>query len=276
MIGVELLTRIGLLRLARRPAFCPACKGWLGSEEASRAVTPRELARPAVAAAVVFVLALVAWIAVIEQARTMADMGDMPMGLGPPGAFAAGWLLMMAAMMLPTVLPLVFEFARHAERRAGWQMATGLLLATYLGVWLAFGVAAYLLYAALRMPWPDQRLIGGASLVLAGLYALTPFKRASEARCRELCALHGPLPFNLQRTAMLVGARYGVSCMGCSAALMVAAVLVGMSSLAWMAVLSGLVLLYRLAPVSGRWQRTVLAVAVVALGVLYATGGWSK
>jgi predicted metal-binding membrane protein len=72
---------------------------------------------------------------------------------------------------------------------------------------------------------------------------------------------------------MLVGARYGVSCIGCTAALMVAAVLIGMSSFGWMAVMSGLVLLYKLAPVPSMRQRTVLAVAVAALGVLYAFGG---
>jgi predicted metal-binding membrane protein len=110
-------------------------------------------------------------------------------------------------------------------------------------------------------------------LVLAGIYAVTPFKRSSEARCRELCALHGPLPFNLQRSAVLVGARYGVSCVGCSAPLMVASVLIGMDSLGWMAVLSGLVLPYKMAPVHGMGQRTVLAAAVAALGILYALGG---
>ncbi len=270
MSTVELLSRIGLLRPVRRRGFCPACKGWLGDDDAGRAVSPREIAPAALAAAMVLAVAAVAWIVVIHQSRSM---GDMEMGLGSPGSFAAGWLMMMAAMMLPTALPLVFEFARHSERRAGWQIATGLLCVTYLAVWLAFGVAAYLAYDALRMPWPDQRLIGGASLVLAGIYAATPFKRSSEARCRELCALHGPLPFNLQRSAVLVGARYGVSCIGCTAALMAAAVLIGMSSLGWMAVMSGLVLLYKLAPVPSTGQRAVLAVAVAALGVLYAFGG---
>ena len=275
MSTVVLLSKIGLLRPVRRRAFCPACKGWLEGEDAGRAVSPREIAPPALAAGVVLVVATVAWIVVIHQSRSMGDMamGDMEMGLGSPGSFAAGWLMMMAAMMLPTALPLVFEFARHSERRTGWQVATGLLCATYLAIWLAFGVAAYLVYDALRMPWADQRLIGGASLVLAAIYAVTPFKRASEARCRELCALHGPLPFNLQRSAVLVGVRYGVSCIGCTAALMVAAVLIGMSSIGWMAVMSGLALLYKLAPVPSMGQRTVLAVAVAALGVLYAFGG---
>ena len=72
---------------------------------------------------------------------------------------------------------------------------------------------------------------------------------------------------------MLVGARYGVSCIGCTAALMAAAVLIGMSSFNWMAIMSGLVLLYKLAPVPSMGQRAVLAVAVAALGVLYAFGG---
>jgi predicted metal-binding membrane protein len=177
---------------------------------------------------------------------------------------------MMAAMMLPSATPLVFEFARNAEGRRGWQAATALLGVTYLGLWLAFGVASYALYNAVGMPWPNQGLIGGAALVIAGLYALTPVKRASEARCRELCALHGPLPFNLMRSAVVVGARYGLSCLGCSAGLMLAMVLIGMSSLVWMTVLAAVILAYKLAPApTPRWM-LALSVSMVALGVLYA------
>jgi predicted metal-binding membrane protein len=177
---------------------------------------------------------------------------------------------MMAAMMLPSATPLVFEFARSAERRRLWRTATALLGATYLGVWLAFGALGYALYVALGMPWPNQQLVAGAALVIAGLYALTPAKRASEARCRELCALHGPLPFNLMRSAVVVGARYGLSCLGCTAGLMVAALLIGMTNLVWMIVLTALVLAYKLAPIqTGPW-RMALAAVLVVLGVLYA------
>jgi predicted metal-binding membrane protein len=141
---------------------------------------------------------------------------------------------------------------------------------TYLGLWLAFGVASYAFYNAVGMPWPNQGLIGGGALVIAGLYALTPVKRASEARCRELCALHGPLPFNLMRSAVVVGARYGLSCLGCSAGLMLAMVLIGMSSLVWMTVLAVIVLAYKLAPApTPRWM-LALSLSMVALGVLYA------
>jgi predicted metal-binding membrane protein len=201
----------------------------------------------------------------------MDDMNmEMTLGLGSLGPFVAGWAVMMAAMMLPSATPLVFEFARSAEGRRGWQAATALLGVTYLGLWLAFGVASYALYNAVGMPWPNQGLIGGAALVIAGLYALTPVKRASEARCRELCALHGPLPFNLMRSAVVVGARYGLSCLGCSAGLMLAMVLIGMSSLVWMTVLAAVVLAYKLAPAPTlRWM-LALSVLMVALGVLYA------
>jgi predicted metal-binding membrane protein len=219
----------------------------------------------------------------IAQSRAM---DDMTMGLGSIGPFVVGWAVMMAAMMLPSASPLVFEFARRAEGRRGWQAATALVEVTYLGVWLVFGVVCYALYNAVGMPWPNQSLVGGVALVVAGLYALTPLKRASEARCRELCALHGPLPFNLMRSAVVIGARYGLSCLGCSAGLMVAIVLIGMSNVIWMIVLAAIMLAYRVAPGGSRLRavgdeaepaptpRWILALsaAVVALGVLYIAG----
>jgi predicted metal-binding membrane protein len=177
---------------------------------------------------------------------------------------------MMAAMMLPSATPLVFEFARNAEGRRGWRAATALLGATYLGVWLAFGAVCYGLSNAVGMPWPNQGLVGGAALVIAGLYALTPLKRAAEARCRELCALHGPLPFNLMRSAVMVGARYGLSCLGCSAGVMVAMVLIGMSNVVWMLVLAAVVLAYKVGPAPTRPRMLALSAAMVALGVAYA------
>ena len=230
-----------------------------------------EVAPPALAVGLVLLLAVFAWAVMIIHARSIA--GDMAMGLGSPGAFATGWLLMMAAMMLPTVLPLVFEFVRRSESRAGWHIATGLLITTYLCVWLAFGFGAYLLYHALGMPWTDQDLIGGVSLVFAGFYALSPVKRSSDARCRELCALHGPLPFNLQHSAILIGARYSISCVGSSSALMVAMVLIGMSDVGGMATLSALVLLYKLPLMDNNWLRALLSVALAGFGLCHFSVG---
>jgi predicted metal-binding membrane protein len=263
-MSAQLLSSVGLIRTSRRRGFCPACRIFQTGDG------PQEVSAPALIALAFLIVAAVAWTVTIAR---MSSMDDMTMGLGPIGLFAVAWTVMMAAMMIPSALPLMFEFARNAERRRGWQVATALLGVTYLGVWLAFGVVCYLLYNALGMPWPNQALIGGAALVLAGLYALTPLKRASEARCRELCAVHGSLPFNLMRSALVVGGRYGLSCLGCSAGLMVAMVLIGISNLLWMIALTALLLIYKLAPAATYRWASALSAAVIVLGVLYAALG---
>ena len=263
MSHAEVLSAVGLIRPSRRRGFCPACRLFQTGE------SQQEIAAPALIALGFLIVAAFAWALTIAWSRSMDDMS---MGLGSIDAFIAGWTVMMAAMMLPSATPLAFEFARNAEGRRGWPAATAMLGVTYLGVWLAFGVVCYALYNAVGMPWPNQGLIGGAALGIAGLYALTPVKRASEARCRELCALHGPLPFNLMRSAVVAGARYGVSCLGCSAGLMVAVVLIGMSNLIWMIVLSAVVLAYKVAPAPRLPWMLALSAAMVALGVVYAVG----
>ena len=264
MDGRRLLLGIGLVRQARPAGFCPACRVLMSAFEARP-----ELAKPTVAALVVLAVAGIAWMVMVQHSRSMAGMEGMDMGLGPLESFATTWAVMMAAMMLPSAIPVVLEFARTAERRRGWQVATGVLAGTYLGVWLMFGVVCYALYTALRMPWPNQPVVIGLALALAGVYSVSPIKWASQARCRELCALHGPLPFNLMWSAAVVGARYGLSCLGCSGALMVAMVLLGMSSLWWAVILSLVVLIYKFAPPLRMRYELVLSAALVGLGLAY-------
>jgi predicted metal-binding membrane protein len=229
----------------------------------------QELAKPMAAALVVLAVAGLAWAAMVRHSRSITGMDGAVMGLGPIESFAATWVVMMAAIMLPSAIPLVLEFARTAERRKGWQLATAVLAATYLGVWLIFGVVCYAIYTAARMPWPNQALAVALALALAGVYSVSPIKRASQARCRELCALHGPLPFNLMRSAAVAGVRYGFSCLGCSVALMVAMVLLGMSNLWWAVILAVVVLVYKFAPPLRMRNELVLSAALVALGVAY-------
>jgi predicted metal-binding membrane protein len=261
MYGGRLLRAIGLVRLARPGGFCPACRLLMQARDARP-----ELAQPTMAALVVLAVAGVAWAAMVHHSHAMAGMD---MGLGPIESFAVTWVVMMAAMMLPSAIPVVLEFARTAEGRRGWPIATGALAVTYLGVWLLFGVVCYALYTAARMPWPNQAAVAGLALALAGVYSVSPVKRASQARCRELCALHEPLPFDLMRSAVVAGARYGLSCLGCSAALMVAMVLIGMSTLWWAVILGIVVLIYKLAPPLPMRYELVLSAAVVALGVAF-------
>jgi len=228
-----------------------------------------ELAKPMGAALVLLAVAALAWAATVHHSRSMADMAGMDMGLGPIEYFAATWVVMMAAMMLPSAIPVVLEFARTAEGRRGWPVAIGVLTATYLGVWLIFGVVCYAIYTALGMPWPKQAVVVGGALVLAGVYSFSPLKRKSQARCHELCALHESLPFNLMRAAVVAGVRYGLSCLGCSGALMVAMALLGMSSLWWAVILGVVVLIEKLAPPLPMRYELLLSAALVALGAAY-------
>src|SRR5882672_3040242 len=257
----RLLATIGLIRRAKPGGFCPACRVLMRARDARP-----ELAKPMVAALVVLAVAGMAWAAMAHHSHAMAGMD---MGLGPIESFAVTWVVMMAAMMLPSAIPVVLEFARTAEGRRGWPVATGVLAVTYLGVWLVFGVVCYAIYTAARMPWPNQAMVAGLALALAGVYSVSPVKRASQAHCRELCALHGPLPFNLMRSAAVAGARYGLSCLGCSAALMVAMVLLGMSSLWWAVILGLVVLIYKFTPPLRMRYELVLSAALVAFGVAY-------
>lgn len=157
----RLLATIGLIRQAKPGGFCPACRVLMRACDARP-----ELAKPMVAALVVLAVAGIAWAAMAHHSHAMAGMD---MGLGPIESFAVTWVVMMAAMMLPSAIPVVLEFARTAEGRRGWQVATGVLAVTYLGVWLMFGVVCYALYTAARMPWPNQ-ILG----IVVLIYKLAP------------------------------------------------------------------------------------------------------
>jgi predicted metal-binding membrane protein len=262
----QALSAVGLIKPTRRRGFCPACRGWDSRTADQPGRAESEISPPALTALAFLALAAAAWASMIWQS---GSTGGMAMGLGSLESFAATWVVMMAAMMLPSAMPLVLEFAGNSQGRRGWQAATGVLGLTYLSMWLGFGLICYAVRNAFPMSLPGQGLVGGVALVLTGLYGLTPIKRASEARCRELCALHSPLPLNLMRSAVVVGAKYGLSCVGCSAALMVAMVIVGMSSLSWIVILSGLVLVYKLAPAPSTRRTWLLSAALGALGVIY-------
>jgi predicted metal-binding membrane protein len=264
----EVLSTARLIRPTRRGAFCPACRGWTAGTTDRPDRSESEISPPALTALVFLSLAVAAWSLTIWQSTSA---GEMEMGIGSLESFAISWAVMMTAMMLPTALPLVYEFARRSEGRRRWQAATGVLAATYLSIWLGFGVVCYFVLSAWPVPGPEQGPVGGVALALAGVYGLTPIKAASEARCRELCSLHGSLPFRLVRSASLAGARYGLSCVGCSAGLMVAMAVIGMSNLVWTVILAGVILVYKLARTPSTRRTWLLSAALIAMAVVYGS-----
>src|SRR5918996_1749693 len=108
----------------------------------------------------------------------------------PALLYVGGWLLMTAAMMLPTTLPLLEIVARIGRDRPDGRVLLGLVIAGYLAVWSLFGVAAHLADLALhalvpQSPWLTFNgwALGAAVLALAGLFQFSGLKR----RCLDAC-----------------------------------------------------------------------------------------
>jgi predicted metal-binding membrane protein len=182
------------------------------------------------------------WVASVQQMRGM-DMGPAT-SLGSRASFLGIWMPMMAAMMLPAALPAVVAFLR-----ADSGLAAGLwFVASYLAVWLVVGVAAHGLYRQ------HGHAVAGGLTILAGLYELTPLKRACRERCREL---------------VRSGGRFGAYCIGSSAGLMLMLLALGVMNLTLMAVVTVIVLAQKLLPPRPLLD-AALALAIVTLGALVA------
>ena len=192
--------------------------------------------------------------------------------------FLAGWTLMVFAMMLPTSLPLIALFHRMVRDRAERLWLVFLLIGGYIAVWAGFGALVHLADLALhqgiyRAPVLDSndRAIGAAILVLAGMYQFTPLKRHCLDKCRS------PLSFiaghwhstAASRQAFRLGLSHGLYCLGCCWSLMLIMFAVGSGSIGWMLALGAIMAVEKNLP-WGRRLSSPLGVALVAAGLLTA------
>jgi len=203
--------------------------------------------------------------------------GDM---LLPGLLYAGGWLLMLAAMMLPTTLPLLQRFDRLAATRGDRFELIALLILGYLLVWLGFGVAAHLLDAALhaitqRLDWLtiNAWVLGAVVLVIAGLFQFSRLKYHCLDKCRTPLSFimqhwHGITP---RRDAFLLGAHHGVFCVGCCWAIMLLMFVVGTGNVGWMLVLGAVMGIEKNAAWGRRLSRP-LGLALIAWGALIVGG----
>lgn len=219
---------------------------------------------PAVAAIGIVAIAAIAWVAVVWQTAMAPDMGMSPTSLP---SFAVNWIAMMAAMMLPSAAPFVMAFVRGLEGSRSWPVGVGVLLAVYLFVWACFGVGLFAIANAVGVPLARD-LAAGLAIAFAGLYALTPLKRAGQARCLEMCRRLTLPAGRAVRAAVVAGSAYGLSCVACSAGVMVALFAVGMSDMTVIVLAAALVFLFKLAT---PWARRIELVVTVALVL---AGGW--
>ena len=216
-----------------------------------------------------FAIAAIAWWSTADR---MSGMDDGPgTHLGALGWFAGVWVVMMAAMMLPSVSPTVALYARMAGRRA--RVAPVVFATGYLVTWVAAGVLAYGLFALGQALLGDElawdaagRWVAGGTLLVAAVYELTPLKDVCLSRC------HSPLGFLMSSWragawgGFVMGTRHGAWCLGCCWALMASLFALGVMSVAWMALVAGLIALEKTVP----FRRPVTystAALLVLLGV---------
>lgn len=185
---------------------------------------------------------------------------------------AAAWVLMIAAMMLPTSFPLVAMFRRITSDRLDAGRLIVLVLLGFTAAWLAFGLVAHaadewLRWAAGRNAWfvAHGWVIGASVLAGAGLFQWSDLKY----RCLEQC--HTPFAFVAsrwhgrapKREAFRLGLDHGFYCVGCCWALMLLMFVVGTGSIGWMLVLAAVMAAEKNLP-WGRRLRTPLGVGLVA------------
>jgi predicted metal-binding membrane protein len=216
--------------------------------------------------ALLFALAAVAWWSTADRMRHM-DEGPWT-GLGSLGWFLGLWVVMMAAMMLPSVAPTVALYSRMTKARSS--LSPLLFTSGYLVVWGGFGVVAFLVadIAGDTLAWDRAgRWLAGLTLLAAAVYELTPFKNVCLQKCRSpLGYLLGSWRDGLAG-AVRMGCAHGAWCGGCCWALMASLFALGVMSIAWMALVAGLIAAEKLLP----WRRVATygtAAALLALGVL--------
>jgi predicted metal-binding membrane protein len=226
-------------------------------------------------------LAALAWLLTRERMVGMdAGPGTDPGGLG---FYLVSWVVMMGAMMFPSIVPMAVAFGVLQRRRedrgsvdravSSWMFHGG-----YLLTWTAFGLLAYGLYVGVRafaipaLSWHrGGPYLAGAVLLAAAIYQLTPTKDACLRRCRS------PLDFVLTHWrdgpagALRLGVVHGAWCVGCCWGLMAALFALGVMSLTWMLAIAGLIAIEKLLPFRELANRLVaLTLLALALGVSLA------
>jgi predicted metal-binding membrane protein len=206
-----------------------------------QALSPRQLAVPWAAVAA---LAAVAWAVTTMLARTMGNgPGTMGLALLP---FLGLWVVMMAAMMLPSVAPVAVLWTRLItgdSAGTGRLMRMSAFLTGYLLAWAACGTVAFAALAGagrlLTASPTAAKWLGVAIFIAAGIYQLTPWKEWCLRRCRSpIGALMYYVGFRGRSRDVRVGLHHGTTCAGCCWALMIVLVAVGVMNVAVMAALA--------------------------------------
>jgi predicted metal-binding membrane protein len=247
------------------------------ADESARYRADRDRMRHIAPALLLVAVAAVCWAITARRMQGM-DMGPGT-ALGGLGWFAVVWATMMAAMMLPSLVPMGLTYA-GASRKDGASSPTAstfVFAAGYLLTWVGAGLLAYALIEGARsldlfwLAWDEGGpYVAGGVILAAAVYELTPAKATCLRHCRNPELLTSRWRPGLPG-ALLMGLEHGGFCVGSSWALMAVLFAVGVMNVAWMIVLAAVVAIEKLLPWDGVAIRaTVLFIAALALAVAFA------
>jgi predicted metal-binding membrane protein len=210
-------------------------------------------------------LTIISWLAMLALDSGNAGQRDLLI-----------WSAMTIGMMTPSAVPMVVAYARLAPQLDP-ELSTGLsvsiFMAAYLVLWLTFAALATALQSemqrhflidncmAFTRPW-----LGALFLISAGLYQLTPLKHICIAKCRTPLGFLAGAYRSGYRGAFRTGLQHGIFCIGCCWLLMALVWVGGMMSLAWMAMLSLLIIFEKTVP-RAEWLITGVGALLIVLGL---------
>jgi len=214
-------------------------------------------------------------------AHGLLRVRQVPAGVETFAIAALLWMAMAVGMMLPPLVPWILGFQALSQRGGDAPVVhTHLFVAGYLAVWSVFSIGAAAVQVGIGYGLGNFGFhaalgprLGGASLVLAGAFQLTPFKCAALTHCRS------PMSFLLARWedgptgAIRLGWQHGLHCFGCCWALMGLSLALGAANLLWMAGLTLAIGLEKLAPHGRQWSLTLGGALIAAGAWLLVSGG---
>jgi predicted metal-binding membrane protein len=246
------------------------------------------------------VVAALAWLGVVRQAAEMQDMSSdtvssIEMNMGGTGmegepasasnpasltdavTYLIAWGVMMTAMMLPSAIPMIALYgalSRNFSQTGQKGLPAALFTLVYLALWLLFGVPIYAANVVVDRAIHSSSTVAslapyGVALVLlaAGVYQLTPLKRA----CLRMC--QSPLGFLMghwrsgYRGTFKMALTHAVYCIGCCWGLMVVLVVAGAMALQWVLLIAVAVFVEKVVP-RGEWTARFVGGALIVLGLL--------
>jgi predicted metal-binding membrane protein len=226
-------------------------------------------------AALLLVLAALAWARVLLSPMD-DDMAGMGMAMAPTVAeglaYVGAWGVMMAAMMLPSALPMIGLYAATQRNASPGRrvVSVALFTAIYLGLWALTGVPIYLGSVALSTVTPKALAYSSAGvLIVAGIFQVSPLKQMCLRHCRS------PLGFLFEhwregwQGGLAMGWAHAVYCLGCCWTLMVVLAVTGAMGLPWVFLIAAIVAAEKLLP-GGEWVGRLTGAALVVLGLAVA------